>query len=191
MIALSCFAPFGGRQVNNSQRLLDEVKKIASNCPELNLSFLEPLPVVYDTCFESLDERLQALSSKPRVLLAFGEAPTEKLKLESVATNLKHSKKADEAGNVCAEQVIVEAGPSSIENSIGFSRLYEQLAPSVKTHFELSEDCGQYVCNNLNYRALYELPDSLRFGFIHVSNSKEDLSQEARAVLELIRLIHI
>ncbi|MBU6153784.1 MAG: hypothetical protein KGP28_05735 [Bdellovibrionales bacterium] len=168
---ITAFEPFAGREANNSNEVLEEIKKLeAENAtvPEWPYFFhYEVLPVEYDGCFEQMKSVVFDLSRKGIELqgvLSLGEGH-EEFKIETRANNL------DDV--------------AELSDNRGVTRINSRIFPDLPAHATLplkfpfeafsrirsSSNPGFFVCNHLCARMAREsetLPGAPLFGFIHV-----------------------
>ena len=166
---ITAFEPFAGRGQNNSQFVLEEIKKISetnSSNSDWNFHFFfHTLPTEYDHCFTELMNKVASLQKENISLegiLSLGEG-AEDFKLETQANNL------DDVPNYPDNK-----GVTRVEKKI-FPKLKSEVIP-LKFPFEAfsrirtSTSPGFYVCNHLCARMGVEFKEKEQpyFGFIHV-----------------------
>lgn len=166
---ITAFEPFAGRSVNNSELVLNEIKKLyAKNSSESGWPFefhFAILPTEYDTCFTILMNEFGSLQKNGIQLegvLSLGEG-AEEFKLETQANNL------DDVPNFPDNKGVVRVGQKI------FPKLKDEFIP-LRFPFEAfsrirsSKSPGYYICNHLCARMGVEFAESNKphFGFIHV-----------------------
>jgi pyroglutamyl-peptidase len=151
MILISGFKPFKDFVTNPSEELvnainIDGVSKII-------------LPVEYKNSFDILKDEIDRL--KPQKVFMFGLAQSrEKISQEKKARNLNDCSLADNSG------VIIQQG---LINPNGETTLSTAMTLQQKENWEISEDAGTYVCNDLYYRTLeYAQKKHFQCLFIHI-----------------------
>lgn len=167
---ITAFEPFAGRKQNNSMLVLDEMNKLAlaSDLAEQAIEFhYGVLPVVYDTCFQALDQLEKGLGKQGihlEGILALGEG-AEEFKLETQGANLDDVPEvADNSGVKRSEQKIFTDYPVDTPLALRFP--FEAF-----NRIRTSKNAGFFVCNHLiaemsvNYGSSERIP---YFGFIHV-----------------------
>ena len=166
---ITAFDPFSGRKVNNSNLVLDEIKKLVSeSADEFPFQFFYLLlPTLYDTCFDELEievKRLQASGVRLEGILSLGEG-SEEFKLETQANNLDDvAEIADNAGVKRKGQKIFKDLDANQTIPLRFP--FEAFA-----RIRTSKSPGFYICNHLCAKAgrkFGEDPSAPFFGFIHV-----------------------
>ncbi len=166
---ITAFEAFAGRPENNSQFVLNEIKKLAeenTNQPDWPFQFFfHILPTEYDQCHLELMKKVESLSKekiKLEGILSLGEG-AEEFKLETQANNL------DDVPNFPDNKGVIR-----VEQKI-FPKMKEELIP-LRFPFEAfarirsSKSPGFYVCNHLCARMGVEFAGEKKpyFGFIHV-----------------------
>jgi pyrrolidone-carboxylate peptidase len=168
---ITSFEPFAGRPSNNSNLVLQEIKKIATEkTADLAWNFefyYEVLPVEYDRCFDVLKERLGHLSKtgvRLEGILSLGEG-AEDFKLETQANNLDDVEELpDNAGVKRVGQKIFKDLEKTATIPLRFPfQAFSRIRTSINP--------GYYICNHLCARAGREFGEDQSapyFGFIHV-----------------------
>lgn len=165
---ITAFEPFAGRPDNNSQIVLNEIKKLAaSNASDPAWPFefyFHTLPTEYDGCYTTLMGYVEALAGKNiqiEGILSLGEG-SEEFKIETQANNLDDVPGfPDNKGVIRVEQKIFPKEGDFIPLRFpleAFSRIRSSKSP------------GFYVCNHLCARMGMEFSSENKpfFGFIHV-----------------------
>ena len=167
MILISGFRPFKNLSYNPSEDLVNEI----------NIKGIEKiiLPVKYGLSFESLKKKIEQV--KPNKVVMFGLAQSrQKISQEKYAHNLSHCSLADNAGVKKTDHIIIANQTQKLQTSIKF---YEG------ENWEISEDAGKYVCNDLYFRTLdYSQNRSIECIFIHIPlKAQFDLKSEVENYL--------
>ena len=162
-LLVTCFEPFGGREVNMSR---EAVLALPAEIGERRLHKL-CLPVVFGQSAEMA--AAEALRLGASDILCVGEAGGRKaLTPEMVALNLRYARIPDNLGQSPLDEPVVPGGPNAL-----FSTLpARKMAAAIQTAGlpgEASYSAGAYVCNDLFYGLLHFFRDTgTRCGFIHV-----------------------
>jgi pyroglutamyl-peptidase len=161
-VLVTGFEPFGGADVNPSQKL---VGALASDPPpEVELA-TAVLPVAWE---RATDELLHALESeRPELVVCFGQADGRAhLSVERFALNFDEG--TDEAGEERRAEIATDS-PVAFRSSLPVDAIIEALRaggiPATP-----SRDAGGFLCNHVFYvlmRALAARP-GVRGGFVHV-----------------------
>jgi pyroglutamyl-peptidase len=123
------------------------------------------LPVEFERSFEKLAELLASVDHD--AVVSFGLADDGALRLERTARNRNGASVADAAGVVAAGAIVPDA-PETIASRLPLESIALRLASSDVPH-RFSDDAGDYVCNNLFFRLLYEhTVDTKPRGLVHV-----------------------
>lgn len=162
MILISGFKPFKDFSHNPSEDLVNEI----------NLKGIEKiiLPVNYGESFELLKNKVEKI--KPNFVVMFGLAQKRmKISQEKFAHNLNHCSIADNVGVIKTDQIIISDQVKTLKTKINFHK---------GENWEVSEDAGKYVCNDLYFRVLnYASDKAFECIFIHIPlNAQFDLKSE-------------
>lgn len=182
-LVLSCFEAFGGQKTNSSELLLDSLMQApnaqAEFLPDLRLQAVK-LPVEFEGAHLKLQEELSKISWDG--LLMLGQAAKRsRISLEMYARNTQAPRFADNRGAKPSGEIVTGA-PLQCESSWPFKELYPLLDPQ---RWELSENAGEYVCNELFYRQLLANPESKPKGFVHLPLVKEQGKDAAELFAQL------
>jgi pyrrolidone-carboxylate peptidase len=168
---ITAFEPFANRKQNNSMLVLDEIKKLEqenrANDDFHYVFHYAVLPVVYATCFTSLDKEVNALFAegiKLEGVLGLGEG-AEEFKLETQAHNIDDVPEvADNAGEIRSGKKIFSDYPVDIPFPLRFP--FEAFS-----RIRTSKNAGFFICNHISAEMSVQYGKSDRipyFGFIHV-----------------------
>lgn len=187
------FEPFGGRNVNRSQLVLEHIARAASTQRGIRPGtriLTRTLPVVFSRLGKALD---RALASRPDAVVLLGEsgAATE-LHLERVAVNRIEARVPDNEGAQPVATRVVESGPAAYFSSL---QLEAALAAVRRAGVpvSVSHDCGLFACNASYYLTLHKfhglgrpLPPVV-FVHVPVKSRSMALRTATRGVLALLR----
>ena len=182
-ILVTCFEPFGGREVNMSR---EAVLALPAEAGGRRLHKL-CLPVVFGEAGETAAEALRLGAS---AILCVGEAGGRKaLTPELVALNLRYARIPDNLGQSPLDEPVVPGGPNAL-----FSTLpAREMAAAIRAAGlpgEASYSAGAYVCNDLFYSLLYRFPGTeTRIGFLHVPAEGFRAEELARGLLAAAEII--
>lgn len=154
------FEPFGGANVNASQKL---VEALASEPPDGLELATAVLPVVW---VRAEDELVRALERvRPELVVCFGQADGRAhVEVERFALNFDEG--SDEAGETRRAE-IVTSGPVAYRSSLAVDAVVDELrAEGIPA--AASRDAGGFLCNHVFYVLLRALRDGQVGGFVHV-----------------------
>ncbi len=183
-ILVTCFEPFGGREVNMSR---EAVLALPAEAGGRRLHKL-CLPVVFGEAGETA--AAEALRLGASAILCVGEAGGRKaLTPELVALNLRYARIPDNLGQSPLDEPVVPGGPNAL-----FSTLpAREMAAAIRAAGlpgEASYSAGAYVCNDLFYSLLYRFPGTeTRIGFLHVPAEGFRAEELARGLLAAAEII--
>jgi pyroglutamyl-peptidase len=160
---LTCFEPFGGESENASRVM---VAKLLEGMAERGKIETLCLPVEYGPVSGLLSQALHRL--KPRIVIAFGEAPITGFRLETQAFNWDCSPKPDNQGRIRTGSVIDPGSPGRYRSTLPLRGMLGALK-AADVPAEASYSAGGYLCNHVFYRLMHEAPPECRIrGFVHV-----------------------
>ena len=170
-IVVTAFDPFGGREINNSARIAEELRKSQDLPPGVEITVCI-LPVVYDQGAAAANACIDALPEPPEIVVSLGEAGCS-LQLETAAHNQDDTPGfPDNAGNIHEDRTIIEGAPASIGFDLPVQDLYCALSPEERSQVMVSESPGGFVCNNTAFHLANRFRGtSTRFSFVHVPAS--------------------
>ena len=182
-ILITGFKPFGGQNVNPSERIISSL----SAPPDTVLTKLI-LPVEFRESERILVE--EAEKERPDCILSLGQAGNSPhIAVERVAVNLDSSLSADgrvvmpdEAGYAPIDAPIFSGGPAAYFSTLPFRAAVEALN-SDGIPARVSYSAGTYVCNHVMYVGccLAERYGGMCSGFVHVPFLPEQLSGESKS----------
>lgn len=158
-ILLTGFEPFGNSSLNPSGEIVKAIK--AENI------IGEILPVVFGQSSQMLKDLISL--HKPDVVVCLGQAEgRHAITPERVAVNLDDARIADNAGNMPADQLIIDGGPAAYFSTLPVKEMVGAMK-SAGVPAAVSMSAGTFVCNHLFYALQHQLAGStVRSGFIHV-----------------------
>jgi pyroglutamyl-peptidase len=176
------FEPFGGAEVNASQRL---VEALAAEPPdELELA-TAVLPVVWARAGDELAGVLER--EQPELVVCFGQADGRaQVEVERFALNFDDG--TDDEGEQRRTE-IVAGGPVAYRSSLPVDAVVDALrADGIPA--AASRDAGGYLCNHVFYALMSALADrpEVHGGFVHVPLLPEQALDRATPTLPLSTL---
>ena len=175
------FEPFGGADVNASQRL---VETLAAE-PQAELA-TAVLPVEWARAAQELVRTLER--ERPELVVCFGQADGRAhVEIERFALNFDEG--LDEAGETRLGE-IVASGPVAYRSSLPVDAIVDALRAE-QIPAASSRDAGGFLCNHVFYvlmRALAERP-GVRGGFVHVPLLPEQALDRATPTVPLETLV--
>ena len=172
MILLTGFEPFDGRSINRSWQAVEAVR-----------AEVEKVQLPVD--FAKLAQRVPELvARRPRAMILVGEAPLDRLNVETIALNVIHDRRADNAGRRLAHTAIRDGHPlarAATWDAVRMCAAIERSGISV----EISHHAGTYACNAALYHALdaaAELGVDAPIGFLHVPSDGVAVERLAAAI---------
>jgi pyrrolidone-carboxylate peptidase len=170
-VLVSAFEPFGGRQVNRSQAIAQEVAGFLRKHVEVTL--VSDVPVSWNESFPFL--RLHLARAGPQdLVLMLGEdskLPANETAIETVARNHNGTGLRDQGGRLpgTAQIDVGRSETDVVETPLGERVMSVPLPAGV----QVSHDAGDYICNNLAYHAYSAYPNSL-FAHVGTAGSPQD-----------------
>lgn len=164
-IVLTAFEPFGGRSVNKSMEVLEEMDGYER--------FM--IPVSWAKAPYRIKEIID--SEKPDLLILTGEAASyDTLKVERIARNIMNG--TDNSGITMDNHVIDPLEPISLETEVNLE--------GIKSVTNC--DCGRYLCNYSYFHALKNMKNGMAL-FIHFPLNKDKyvLSAELKSIIRTLR----
>jgi pyroglutamyl-peptidase len=177
------FEPFGGADVNASQKL---VESLASEPPDGYELATAVLPVVWARAAAELERALER--ERPELVVCFGQADGRAhVEVERFALNFDDG--SDEEGEQRRAE-IVTGGPVAYRSSLPVDVVVDALrAEGIPA--AASRDAGGFLCNHVFYglmRSLAERP-GVRGGFVHVPLLPEQALERAVPTVPLATLV--
>jgi len=167
------FEPFGGRDVNPSQLLVERLDGVVRAI----------LPVSYA---RAADELRRAIDEHdPDVVICFGLADDRTaITIERFAHNLDEATTTDNDAAPGSGEPIDPAGPVAYRSRLPVDAIVEALrAEGIDA--SPSRDAGGYLCNHVFYVLMHTLRPDAVGGFVHVPNApSETLLPAARVIVE-------
>ena len=182
-VLVTGFEPFGGADVNASQKL---VEALASDPPDGFELATAVLPVVWARAAGELARTLE--TAQPELVVCFGQADGRaQVEVERFALNFDDG--SDEEGERRRAEIVTD-GPVAYRSSLPVDAVVDALhAEGIPA--TASRDAGGYLCNHVFYvlmRALAERPD-VRGGFVHVPLLPEQALERATPTMPLATLV--
>ena len=141
-VVVSGFEPFGGRALNASWMVAEEIKK---QNPDVTLV---QVPVVWGAPLKAI----RSVRPVPEVWIAFGEG-TREFQIELLAHN-KRGRDLDNNGEQPATPEIVAGAPAVLENVISADALASALTSKGFATL-VSRNAGSYLCEEMLYSLLH------------------------------------
>jgi pyroglutamyl-peptidase len=178
------FEPFGGAEVNASQKL---VEALAAEPPdELELA-TAVLPVAWSRAADELAGVLER--AQPELVLCFGQADGRaQVEVERFALNFDNG--SDDAGETRRAEIVTD-GPVAYRSSLPVDAVVDALrAEGIPA--AASRDAGGFLCNHVFYVLMQTLAErtGVRGGFVHVPLLPEQALDRATPTLPLATLVH-
>jgi len=163
VILLSGFEPFGGYPVNSSW---EAIRKLGGQKIDDFLIKTVLLPVEYHGSAEKLLDEIK--QDQPSIIVAFGMAAADFVRLESTAKNYIGMEK-DNAGIAPVSREISANGAFEYHGTLPLVKIKELLI-SNQIKVSLSDDAGDYLCNYIYYRLMSQKdePGVKYCGFVHL-----------------------
>jgi pyroglutamyl-peptidase len=178
------FEPFGGADVNASQKL---VEALVADPPEGFELTTAGLPVVWRRAADELARALE--SARPELVLCFGQADGRaQVEIERFALNFDEG--SDEAGEMRRAE-IDPGGPVAFRSSLHVDAVVDALrAEGIPA--AASRDAGGFLCNHVFYILMRDLAGrtGVRGGFVHVPLLPEQALDRATPTVPLATLVH-
>ncbi|HEY2311251.1 MAG TPA: hypothetical protein VGH46_09090 [Gaiellaceae bacterium] len=182
-VLVTGFEPFGGSEVNASQKL---VEALASDPPaQLELA-TAVLPVVWT---RAADELVRALEQEqPELVVCFGQADGRPdIEVERFALNFDEG--SDEEGEERRAEISTD-GPVAYRSSLAVDAIVDALrADGIPA--AVSRDAGGFLCNHVFYALMHALArrPGVRGGFVHVPLLPEQALGRAAPTMPLATLV--
>jgi pyroglutamyl-peptidase len=177
------FEPFGGADVNSSQKL---VEALASEPPDGVELATAVLPVSWARAADELGRALD--SAQPELVVCFGQADGRAhVEVERFALNFDDG--SDDEGETRRAEIVAD-GPVAYRSSLPVDAIVEALrAEAIPA--AASRDAGGYLCNHVFYALMQTLAerDGVRGGFVHVPLLPEQALDRATPTVPLETLV--
>ena len=183
-ILITCFEPFGGREVNMSREAVLALPEKAGGRRLYKLC----LPVVFGAAAAQAAAEARRLGASD--ILCVGEAGDRKaLTPELVALNLRYARIPDNLGQSPLDEPVVPGGPNALFSTLPARQMAAAMAEAGLAA-ELSYSAGAYVCNDLFYGLLHRFQGGeKRCGFIHVPAAGFDPAALSAGLLAALGII--
>ena len=182
-VLVTGFEPFGGADVNASQKL---VRALASEPPAGFELATAVLPVIWARAPNELMRLLER--EQPELVVCFGQADGRAhVEVERFALNFDDG--SDEAGETRRAEIAAD-GPVAYRSALPVDAVVEALRGE-GIPAAASREAGGYLCNHVFYvlmQALAERP-GVRGGFVHVPLLPEQALDRATATVPLETLV--
>ncbi|MED5018669.1 pyroglutamyl-peptidase I [Paenibacillus chibensis] len=174
-ILITAFEPFGGDEINPTQRLLEDIAKESIQGAEIHTLLL---PVVFDACSEKLIASIESVQPDAVVCCGLASGRTS-ITPEQIAINLKEVPKesaiADNNGNRPYNEAVNPDGPDGLFTRLPVRQMVEVMQQQ-GIPASISYSAGTFICNNtmyalLDYIRLHDLP--IAGGFVHFPASQD------------------
>ncbi|MFI9024510.1 pyroglutamyl-peptidase I [Streptomyces sp. NPDC053560] len=180
-ILLTGFAPFGGSDVNPSQRAVEAVA--ADPPPGVEVVTAE-LPCVFGEALDALREAVAA--ADPEIVLCVGQAGGRPdVTVERVAINVDDARIPDNSGEQPIDAPIVEDGPAAYFTTLPLKACVAAVREA-GLPASVSQTAGTFVCNHVFYGLMHLLATerpATRGGFVHVPYAPEQVTDKGEPSL--------
>jgi pyroglutamyl-peptidase len=178
------FAPFGGADVNASQKLVEALAEEPPPGFELATAVL---PVVWARAADELARVFEA--ARPELVVCFGQADGRAhVEVERFALNFDDG--ADDEGENRRTEIVAGA-PVAYRSSLAVDAVVDALrAEGIPA--AASRDAGGFLCNHVFYalmRSLAKQTTGARGGFVHVPLLPEQALDRATPTVPLATLV--
>jgi pyroglutamyl-peptidase len=182
-VLVTGFEPFGGADVNASQKL---VEALASEPPAGLELATAVLPVAWARAADELARALER--EQPELVVCFGQADgCAQVQVERFALNLDDG--ADDTGETRRAEISAD-GPVAYRSALPVDAVVDALrAEGIPA--AASRDAGGSLCNHVFYVLMQTLAgrDGVRGGFVHVPLLPEQALDRATPTLPLATLV--
>jgi pyroglutamyl-peptidase len=182
-VLVTGFEPFGGADVNASQKL---VEALASEPPAGFELATAVLPVVWGRAGSELARALE--TERPELVVCFGQADGRAhVEVERFALNFDDG--SDEAGEMRRAEIVAD-GPVAHRSSLPVDAVVDALrAEGIPA--AASRDAGGFLCNHVFYVLMQTLAERAGVcgGFVHVPLLPEQPLDRATPTLPLATLV--
>jgi pyroglutamyl-peptidase len=178
------FEPFGGAEVNASEKL---VEALASDPPYGLELATAVLPVVWTRAGDELVLAIER--EQPELVVCFGQADGRtQVEIERFALNFDDGR--DEESETRRAEISAD-GPVAYRSSFPVDAVVDALrAEGIPA--AASRDAGGFLCNHVFYALMHALAERTgpRGGFVHVPLLPEQALDRAAPTLPLSTLVH-
>ena len=179
-ILLTGFEPFGEKDINPSQMVVDAISGQKYSETELVKALL---PVHHNLGPKTLNTLLK--EQEPDAVIAFGLATGRpKISLERLAINWMDYRIADNAGIKINNQPIFMDAPAAYFATLPIESMHEALNKE-NIPGEISLSAGTYLCNQVFFTLMHEISvQNLRIkaGFIHLPALPEQAANSEKVI---------
>jgi len=178
------FEPFGGAEVNASQKL---VQALAVEPPAGLALATAVLPVAWARAADELAGLLER--EQPELVVCFGQADGRpQVEVERFALNFDEG--TDDTGQERRAE-IVSGGAVAYRSSLPVDAIVDALRAE-EIPAAASRDAGGFLCNHVFYALMRTLAQraGVRGGFVHVPLLPEQALERPAATLPLSTLVH-
>jgi pyroglutamyl-peptidase len=182
-VLVTGFEPFGGADVNPSQKLIEALAAEPPDGCELATALL---PVVWA---RAADELVRAIErERPDLVVCFGQADGRaRVEVERFALNFDDG--CDEEGATRRAEIAVD-GPVAYRSSLPVDAIVEALRGE-GIPAAASRDAGGFLCNHVFYVLMSTLAGRVgtRAGFVHLPLLPEQALDRAAPTLPLANVV--
>ncbi len=192
-ILLTGFEPFGGSSFNPSSSLVAALAEEGLLGSELSAVIL---PVIGgDGPKSARAELADAIeANQPDTVVCFGESSrATHVAFERLAANLRDDRIADNAGEKCCDQPVIEGGPVAYFSTLPMRAMRDACegegVPAI-----LSMSAGTFTCNEILFFLLHQsavgaFSTVRRAGFVHLPQLPEQAAQRGGPSMSLAHLL--
>jgi pyroglutamyl-peptidase len=185
-VLTSGFGPFPGHLENASWSALSAAQPDLPSGWKLRRVHLD---VAWSRAADTLLERID---QETQIVLAFGQADDDPIRIERFALNAPDTTLADIDGEFPSSRQICADGPPAYETGLPIAALVEAISAEGAAVTE-SHYAGGYLCNFTFYRLMHQIATKhkgLVAGFIHVPPANRlDVTTTARAIQRTIETV--
>lgn len=173
------FEPFGGDDINPSQRIVESLdgEHVAGHSV-----VARTLPTAFGRAADALSEFVDELS--PSLVLALGQAGGRAgMSIERVAINVIDARIADNAGDQPIDLPVIDGAPNAYFSTLPIKTMLRALHDA-RIPASISNTAGTFVCNQVFYALAHLIATRhpmLRGGFIHVPYLPEQARRQGDA----------
>lgn len=162
-LLITGFDPFDGQTINPSW---EAVRLLPETIGKYELCKLR-LPTCYGDAPRILLEKAEEIC--PDVIISVGQAGGRaNVTPERIAVNIRDSKRADNAGRICAGERIAPDGDAAYFSTLPVEAMAEAIC-AAGLPGAVSSTAGTFVCNDVLYSVLRRFAGTdTKVGFIHV-----------------------
>lgn len=167
-VLITGFDAFGGSQTNPSWLA---VSKLPDRVGDWEVH-KKMIPTVYGEASRQVLAAAEAL--QPHAILCVGLAGGRNaVTPERIAVNIRDARIADNAGNLCQGDFVVEGGPAAYFATVPVKEMSQAIRDGGIAS-SVSNTAGAFVCNDTLYTLLHRFDGTqVQVGFIHVPQIPE------------------